>query len=460
MSITLIGALALVCGLFLFLREKPIVYLFVGSTALGSAAAFNLPALGGASILVPHLLLGFFALSVVLRLDSAARLLDPIRPGTLGFWCLLLTVYALGATILFPRVFAGLTDVFVTDRTLSGAAILRPLAPTKGNITQTIYVVGNLVCFLATFLYARDETRVRTLAKAGLVCAFVVIGFGALDLITYYTGTVFLMDFVRTANYAMLDETVILGFKRIVGSFPEASGFADASMQLFGFVIVLWFRGRWTRWTGLATALLLLGLFFSTSSAALVSLVVFLSVLIGFRVWSVLEKPANLQTIMLTAVLPLCVLTLSLILMIHPDSSAVLAAFYDQLLGSKLESDSGVERMSWNAQGLANFVETYGLGVGLGSTRTSSFIVASLASVGAIGTLLLFVFLGQIIFQRQRYLLTPDIADIQLAARVACVGVLIPAAIIKPSMDFGLLFYMFAGIVAATLSYRPKMRQA
>jgi hypothetical protein len=52
------------------------------------------------------------------------------------------------------------------------------------------------------------------------------LAFAAIDLGGYWTGAGDLLAFLRNGSYRMLDNTVILDFKRIVGSFPEASTFA------------------------------------------------------------------------------------------------------------------------------------------------------------------------------------------------------------------------------------------
>ena len=49
--------------------------------------------------------------------------------------------------------------------------------------------------------------------------------------------------------------------------------------------------------------------------------------------------------------------------------------------------DSALERGSWNAQSLRNFIDTYGIGVGLGSTRSSSWPISVLAQLGIIGAI-------------------------------------------------------------------------
>ena len=52
---------------------------------------------------------------------------------------------------------------------------------------------------------------------------------------------------------------------------------------------------------------------------------------------------------------------------------------------SKPNSESAIERGMWNAQSIQNFFDTFGLGVGLGSTRSSSWPISVLAQLGAIG---------------------------------------------------------------------------
>jgi hypothetical protein len=53
--------------------------------------------------------------------------------------------------------------------------------------------------------------------------------------------------------------------------------------------------------------------------------------------------------------------------------------YVNELILSKPTSDSGVERASWNALALQNFFDTWGLGAGLGTNRSSSFPLALLS---------------------------------------------------------------------------------
>src|SRR5260370_32427338 len=77
----------------------------------------------------------------------------------------------------------------------------------------------------------------------------------------------------------MLDDGAIGNFKRIVGSFPEASPFAYYTVGLFAFCSKLWLARVWSRITGPIALLSLLALTFSTSSSGYAGLLAFVAAL-------------------------------------------------------------------------------------------------------------------------------------------------------------------------------------
>jgi hypothetical protein len=97
---------------------------------------------------------------------------------------------------------------------------------------------------------------------------------------------------------------------------------------------------------------------------------------------------------------------------------------------------------------IQNVVDTMGVGVGLGTARTSSFALALLANVGIAGTIfyLLFAF-GALIRKRG----TPGslTADARLAACNGCFGLLVGDMLVSPVIDQGLFFCMLAGLASA-----------
>jgi hypothetical protein len=64
------------------------------------------------------------------------------------------------------------------------------------------------------------------------------------------------------------------------------------------------------------------------------------------------------------------------------------ARLIETTLLEKADSASGSERFYWNQKSWMAFLDTHGLGVGLGSSRASSTFVAILSQLGIAGALL------------------------------------------------------------------------
>ena len=241
------------------------------STIFGAAAAISLPALGGASVLVPSLFLAFFALRVFMAFGEG-YMLSAMKPFGAGFWLLALTAFGLLSAISFPLIFEGTTDTMTVERIANSRSFiaLTPLRFSSNNITQSVYALGGLVGFAATFDYFRRAGTPEQLVTTILVVATVNIGFALADVITYFSGTEYLLQFVRTANYALLTASEKGGLKRISGTFPEASAFSEYTLVLFSATASLWLDHIRSRATGLMAALLLILLLLSTSATALI----------------------------------------------------------------------------------------------------------------------------------------------------------------------------------------------
>ncbi len=116
------------------------------------------------------------------------------------------------------------------------------------------------------------------------------------------------------------------------------------------------------------------------------------------------------------------------------------------LLFDKASSQSGIERASWNAAALKNFFDTYGFGAGLGSVRASSFLVAVPANLGLPGVIFFGAFFWQALARAGRDG-GPE-ADLRVAARNGCLGLLLAAAVSGALVDLGLQFYFLAGLAS------------
>jgi hypothetical protein len=122
--------------------------------------------------------------------------------------------------------------------------------------------------------------------------------------------------------------------------------------------------------------------------------------------------------------------------------------YIDLLIFNKSASASGIERESWNTFALQNFFDSYGLGVGLGTVRSSSFPLALLSNVAVPGTVFYLLFIASA-FGRRRGSPRTFPTDVRLAARNACLGLIIGDIFAAPTVEQGLLFYVLAGVACA-----------
>ncbi|GGA09826.1 hypothetical protein [Neptunicoccus cionae] len=124
----------------------------------GAAAAFNMPAVGGASIGIIDLGgLVLFAL-VFSGSNGPARTVGTMRPGQPGFYLLLLTIYCIVTTLIFPRLFAYQTEVFGISRADNKTEIISVfLRPTTGNITQLFRLMLDVLAFFAVATLFRTK---------------------------------------------------------------------------------------------------------------------------------------------------------------------------------------------------------------------------------------------------------------------------------------------------------------
>lgn len=224
MNIEPIGIATVLVGLFcLFLGNGATVWALAVASVFGSAAAVIV---GGANIQPGHVILGFLALGTVTRREEMGAFLDALRPGTPAFWFLALVAYGIACAYFSPRLLAGATQIVPLGTTVYGdTGSTVPLAPVSSNLTQSLYMIGDLLCLAMISAVARtqqgfDSVVVGLVAYSAASMIFVLIDIG-----TFSTGTQSFLSFMRNAQYTLHTEEQVAGMKRIVGSFTEASAF-------------------------------------------------------------------------------------------------------------------------------------------------------------------------------------------------------------------------------------------
>lgn len=457
MSVELIGLIVAAFGLLGAFRSLKfaITVLAVASILHAAAALF----LGGANITPGHLALAFFLLAIVIRSEGLNATLGSIAYPSPGFFLLLLAFWGVFSGFMMPRLF--MYEVWVFPLNTTGLVFFEvPLRPQSSNINQSIYFISDLLIFAAVAGMARTPQLLKYAAFAMVFATTVNAGIAIIDSVTYKLGLSDLLNIIRNSNYAQLYTHEVMGMKRITGSYPEASAFAGMTTAMFAFCLRLWRGGVYAPYTGWIAGLSLVLIVLAFSSTGYLALAVYLAVVYSGAVTGVesgLARALKSQSrrFFIISLGPLALLMIAIVVAIQPSLLDPVVEMFDESVGSKMSSASGVERMNWNRVGFRSFLETYGLGVGLGSIRCSSFVVGVFANLGIVGAVLFGLFFKELFaakYDQAVFRAHPEVEQIVAAGRSGCFALLLAVALSGSTVDLGLMFYMMAGIACASVA--------
>ncbi len=413
--------------------------------------------LGGIGIMPANLFLIFFAIRAF-NLGGGKTLLEGVSIGKPGFWLLCTCLWGVFGAIVLPRVLGGSTLVFTIDRNAdpNSAGLLQPLGPVSGNLSQAVYCVGDLVVFACMYVFLKCRNAYDVLAKAVLTLTALDVLAAVVDLGSHMVG-IDALAFVKTADFAYFNGSELGGMLRISGTFSETSAFAYFTLQLFAFCTSLWLVGYRRKTAGALAAMTGMLLLISTSGSAYVGLGGYLTVLFFSRPGRIAKSANARKARMWTLMACLGVLAALYIVLFMPGVVRALSDFAEATVLSKADSQSGVERSSFNTQAFTNFLDTYGIGVGLGSVRVSSFVMVVLACLGVVGSLCYTIFLAKCtLMPIPRDYPLADRA-VSYAARHGMYAALIVASVSASIFDLGVCFYVMAA-AAGGLQMRARRR--
>lgn len=459
MEFTFIGVIMLVVGgaILLFGSLRAAFALLILAGIFSGSAAINLTALGEVAISPYHFALMFILLRILLPgggyIGAVPEALSANR------WLLLYAFYAIAGAFIGPRLFAGAVEVYPMSynqaRNLFDTV---PLQPTAQNITQTVYMAGSLLAGLASYIVCRTRGAGDTLVTATLWVGWAHIFFGLLGVALQGTPADAFLDLFRNANYSQLS-TEIGGFVRIRGLFPEASTYAGFAFAYFVLNAELWYRSIRPAATGRLAFALAVILFFSTSSSAYVALAGYLAFfLLRLMVFPRLADMSKVVTLALA--IGGIIFVTAIVFILVPDLPAAVFDLVERMTVGKSDSDSARQRLFWAMQGWWVFQESYGLGIGIGSFRSSSFVTAMLGSVGVIGVGAFLIYLMQFFqpWKKSTWSGAPAngaaLKDRTMGAALASAAFLslIPPAVASADVQPGMFFAILGG---AALALRP-----
>ncbi|WP_198670720.1 hypothetical protein [Oceanicella sp. SM1341] len=379
-------------------RKPVLLYLFFGSMPFGAFAVVPPEALGGLTFTPTPIV----ALLITARMFMGQRALAYVITSAIEerrlMWLFAFWLVAVLTTFTMPRIFAGTVGVIPVRGLLSQAA---PLMPSTQNISQLTYLTISVLAVVAfSRLLQGAEMRQHAL-RALCLGATMTLVTGALDYATQFVPLEPVLAPFRTASYALLTDVEVLGAKRVVGLMPEASSYGSVCIAM---LTALWFlrrairdeRLRNRRAPLLCGGLVLFG-WFSTSSATYVGLALFICMVVMEWAWraGALKRGAYRRR-GLAAEFWLAFAgfgALTAVVAFHPAVLDPLVAMIDRMVLQKTSSSSFEERGMWTAVSWQAALDTWGLGVGVGSTRASNFAVAVASNTGFAGAFFYAVFL-------------------------------------------------------------------
>ena len=442
-------------------RGPGLLYMMLITGVFGSLQM--LPFSGGVNLLPQSACAALFVCKALVHRGNITRgiesALDPQR-------LLLLSAfvgYAVFGAVVLPRTFQGLLEVVPISAPISGTDILRP---GSGNFTQSCYTLLSYGTAL-TFSLIGQSTGVRIHYRRALLwTAYVLVLTGIIDLVTYNLHIGSVLEPFRTATYSFLVDVEAEGAKRVVGLMPEASTFGTACVGVMASLVFLRsFYEEGLEQILVLVAIALLGgmTILSTSSTGIVGLGM-LAAVYGldflYRVFDA-GNPRRDQLNWEFAAIFLAVFLVFTGIVLKPNLLDPVYAIIDGLLFEKTKSASYAERTMWTRIGWHAFLDTGGMGAGLGSIRVSNWAVSILGSTGLFGALLMFGFIAQ------QMLTVPRGADRELssfatALKLSLLPTLSMYLVVATIPDIGVAAASVLGLIAAshTPVARPALRPA
>lgn len=443
------GLLVCVAVLFLGWRlgSATIIGLFA-SLPFGSTAIASLPALGDSSPLIYTT----FALLVLATTISRPRFIEALytlfRDQWVPWLVLALLLYVIGSAVILPRLFAGQTVALVP---VQGEVVEKLLAPVSGNISQGGYFVLKALLFYA-FATSLDDHRSFDLVRRGfMVYATVHVSLGMADFFGKVSGLGDVLAPIRSANYAMHTFSEVGGFWRIVGGYSEASAFAATSVCCLAFVFTYWRSSGSGYALSLVFALLAL-LVLSTSTTGYLSIAILAIPLFGSLLRSCLEDHLHRSDLAIFG-MAFAIMTMLLTLYLWNERLLdPLISMVNSTVFEKSASESWVERGYWNEKSLQAFADTAGLGVGIGSSRSSSLIVSVLSQLGVIGAIMISLLIVYLFYGIRGIDTSRENAEILTVARstrAAAFGSLLTTTLSGGGADPGLIFFIALAVLVS-----------
>ena len=362
-------------------------------SALGAASVLNVG--GGFPVgITPY----FFVGALI-----AARIIAQMLTGRLGLKAdeptqrhvrvlVVFVAWAVVSALLLPILFSGMPVDLGRAGVDATYFYLVPLHWSFSNVGQAGYLVIDLCVVLCFLRNAARPGYVEGLVRAFTWCGLVVTAVGVYQLLSYRIALPFPNSFFYSNKvWAQLNGEGIAGNYRINATFPEASSAGDFFAMWAVFELIMAERsgrdGARHWWYALAGSFMVVT---TTSTTGYLAVGIAWSLFIWkYFVRGLLRGRVAVRAL-LAAVLSVAAVATAFLLGGHS------ASLLDTVVLNKMQSGSAVHRLASVYDSIGIFVQSFGLGVGLGSDRAMSSAAYILANLGVIGVVLTCYLLWQL----------------------------------------------------------------
>jgi hypothetical protein len=304
----------------------------------------------------------------------------------------LFTLCCIAGAALLPRLFAGEFEVWPQNIAIANVPV--PLEPNSGNITQTLYLVTNVITMAFAALFAsRPGTRYAIFLRAYFISGYIACALALWQLANKLTGVYFPEEFIYSnPRWAILTNQAFGNVNRINGSFTEPAALATYLSGVVFACVPLVFAGYRDFPVRPLLLLALAVMLISTSTTGIVMAGIAIPLLL-LRARQQEMRALALGLIASGAAALFFGMTvyLSAPTLVHHVEQLV-SQVVESSVVDKSESESAVDRTTKDVDSVALLLPSAGLGAGWGSVRSSSLLPGVLGGSGLPGLALLIWF--------------------------------------------------------------------
>jgi hypothetical protein len=448
MGVTAFSFLLLPLSLIWFWSPAKLLKLMLIAAVFEAAAALTLGSLGVQPGLVPGFaFIGYMSLQFLLgaELPGCADVTRVVGP------FVAVTVWAIVSSVVIPRLLQG--QVLVWPQKPTPPYVLTPLAPSSGNINQDLYLKIDCLLMVLAAIYIRSRPSSVQFIRFYLWSGVLVGALAVWQFLHRMAGVPFPDDMLYSnPGLAILNTQTMGVLPRVNGPFTEPSALATfmvAMVSASAWAIIKGHRDAMLRWM-LGIGLLTIGL---TTSATGIAVVCALAV--GVPALALATGALRMMSSVIKLWLPAAIIAVLLFVVAAifiPNLGKIVNLVFNET-ANKQDSSSYKDRSQVDYDSINVIFQTYGLGAGWGSNRSSSLLPGLLASVGIPGCagLLWFGFVVTQQVKKARRLRCSR--DDLLVVDVCCgalVGYLLAAFLSNPMINSATFFFLLALLIGCT----------